>query len=74
MDDAIIVTGLRTPIGRFMGCFKEIPAYDLAAIVLNGIVKKVGIRPEEIDHVILGQSYQSGEHVNIAKMALLKEG
>ncbi len=74
MQDVVIVSGVRTPIGRFMGCFKEIPAYDLAAIVLNDLLKRVGVKPGEIDHVILGQSYQSGEYVNIARMALLKAG
>lgn len=74
MNDVIIVAGCRTPIGKFLGCFKEIPAYDLAAILLKEVVKRAGIEPSAVDQVILGQSYQNGEYVNIARMALLKAG
>ncbi len=57
-----------------MGVLKDVPAYDLAALVLNEAVKRAGVAPAEVDEVILGQSYQSGEYVNIARMALLKAG
>jgi acetyl-CoA C-acetyltransferase len=57
-----------------MGALKEIPAYDLGALVLNEVVRKGGIDPLQIDEVILGQSYQNGEYVNIARMSLLKAG
>jgi acetyl-CoA C-acetyltransferase len=57
-----------------MGVLKEVPAYDLAVFVLNEVVKRAGISPGDVDEVILGQSYQSGEYVNIARMALLKAG
>jgi acetyl-CoA C-acetyltransferase len=55
-----------------MGALKEIPAYDLGALVLNEAVKRGGIDPAQVDEVILGQSYQNGEYVNIARMSLLK--
>jgi acetyl-CoA C-acetyltransferase len=57
-----------------MGALKEIPAYDLGALVLNEAVKRGGVDPAQVDEVILGQSYQSGEYVNIARMSLLKAG
>jgi acetyl-CoA C-acetyltransferase len=57
-----------------MGILKDIPAYDLAVIVLNEVVKRGKINPADVDEVILGQSYQNGEYVNIARMALLKAG
>jgi acetyl-CoA C-acetyltransferase len=57
-----------------MGALKEIPAYDLGALVLNEAVKRGGIDPAQVDEVILGQSYQNGEYVNIARMSLLKAG
>lgn len=74
MEDAVIISALRTPVGRYLGGLREVPAYDLAVVVLDGVVKRVGIDPKEIDEVILGQAYQSGEYVNIARMALLKAG
>lgn len=69
-----MIGAVRTPVGRYMGVLKEVPAYDLAVFVLNEVVKRAGISPGDVDEVILGQSYQSGEYVNIARMALLKAG
>jgi acetyl-CoA C-acetyltransferase len=57
-----------------MGVLKEVAAYDLGALVLNEAVKRAGVDPSQVDEVILGQSYQSGEYVNIARMSLLKAG
>jgi len=71
---AVIISGARTPVGRYMGALKEIPAYDLGALVLNEAVKRGGVDPAQVDEVILGQSYQNGEYVNIARMSLLKAG
>jgi len=74
LRDAIIISAVRTPVGRYMGALKEVPAYDLAALVLNEVVKRGKIDPADVDEVILGQSYQNGEYVNVARMALLKAG
>jgi acetyl-CoA C-acetyltransferase len=57
-----------------MGVLKEVAAYDLGALVLNEAVNRTGVDPGQVDEVILGQSYQSGEYVNIARMSLLKAG
>jgi len=57
-----------------MGALKEMPAYDLGAHVLNKAVRRAGLDPVQVDEVILGQSYQNGEYVNIARMSLLKAG
>ena len=74
MKEPVIVAAARTPVGRYMGALKEVHAYDLAALVLNEILDRAKIKPEWVDDVILGQSYQNGEYVNIARMALLKAG
>ena len=74
MREVVIVSAVRTPTGRYLGALKEIPAYDLGALVLSEAVKRIGIQPEIIDDVIMGQAYQSGEYVNIARMSLLKAG
>jgi acetyl-CoA C-acetyltransferase len=57
-----------------MGALKTVEAYDLATLVLDEAVKKANIDPDTVDEVILGQSYQNGEYVNVARMALLKAG
>jgi acetyl-CoA C-acetyltransferase len=74
LKNVVIMSGVRTPVGRYMGALREMAAYDLAALVLNEVVKKAGVDPKQVDEVILGQSYQSGEYVNIARMSLLKAG
>ncbi|MGA2317171.1 MAG: acetyl-CoA C-acyltransferase [Thermodesulfobacteriota bacterium] len=74
MKNVVIISGIRTPVGRYMGALKDVAAFDLGALVLNEAVKRAGVDPVQIDEVILGQSYQSGEYVNIARMSLLKAG
>ncbi len=74
MKEAVIISAVRTPVGRYMGALKNIEAYDLAARVLNAAVEKAHISPDQVDDVIMGQSYQNGEYVNVARMALLQAG
>lgn len=74
MEDVVIAAAVRTPIGGYLGGLREVPAYELGALVLNEAVKRAGIEPSRVEDVILGQSYQSGEYVNIARMALLSAG
>lgn len=74
MQEVTIVAGVRTPVGRYMGGLRDVQAYDLAALVLNEVVRRAEIEPALVDQVIMGQSYQSGEYVNIARMGLLTAG
>lgn len=74
MKDVVIVSAGRTPVGSYMGNLKDIPAYDLGALVLNSVIERAGLTSEQVDHVIMGQSYQNGEYVNIARMSLLTAG
>jgi acetyl-CoA C-acetyltransferase len=53
---------------------KDVLACDLAAIILNEVASRVQVNPGDVDKVILGQSFQNSEYVNIARMALLKAG
>ncbi len=74
MEEVVIVAGVRTPVGRYMGVLKDIQAYDLAATVINEATGRSGIEPQDVDQVIMGEAYQNGECVNIARMSLLKAG
>ncbi|MBW1898913.1 MAG: acetyl-CoA C-acyltransferase [Deltaproteobacteria bacterium] len=74
MKEVVIISAVRTPVGRYMGALKTVEAYDLGALVLDQAVSKISLTPEQVDEVIMGQSYQSGEYVNIARMSLLKAG
>ncbi|MFP3981263.1 MAG: thiolase family protein [Desulfobacterales bacterium] len=73
-DSIVIVSGVRTPVGAYGGGLRSVEAYDLAALVLNESISRAGIEPDQIDEVIMGQTYQNGEYVNIARMGLLNAG
>lgn len=74
MNAVFVVSAVRTPIGSYLGALRNIAAHELGALVLNEAVKRCGIEPGAVDEVIMGQSYQSGESVNIARTALLAAG
>lgn len=74
MEEIAVVSAVRTPIGAYLGALRDVPAYDLVAAVLNGVIRLAGIKPEEVEDVIFGQCYQSGEYVNIARRGLLQAG
>ncbi len=74
MQRVAIVSGVRTPIGRYGGSYQEIPVHKLASLVLNEAVKRAGVDPGSVDDVIMGQAYQNGECANGARMALLDAG
>jgi acetyl-CoA C-acetyltransferase len=74
MKNVVIVSGVRTPIGRYGGSLRDIPVYKFTSLVLNEAVKRAEIEPSWVDDVIMGQSYQNGECANGARMALLEAG
>lgn len=76
MKDAYIIDGIRTPIGSYQGALSSIRTDDLAALVLEELVKRNPAIPKEAyDDVILGCANQAGEdNRNIARMALLLAG
>ena len=56
MQEVVIVSAVRTPIGAYCGMLKDIPVEKLGAIVLNEAIKRANLKPEEVDDVILGHS------------------
>ena len=71
MRDAVICEPLRTPVGRYGGVFRDVPAADLAATVIRELVARTGVAPEQIDDVLLGQCYPNGEAPGIGRVAAL---
>ena len=75
MDEAFILDGVRTPIGRYGGTLSAVRPDDLAALVVRDVVARSGIDPEDIDEVVLGAANQAGEdNRNVARMATLLAG
>jgi 3-oxoadipyl-CoA thiolase len=75
MLDAYIYDGLRSPIGRYAGNLSGVRPDDLAADVIAQVVKRNGVKPEEISDVVLGCVNQAGEDCrNVARWAALGAG
>ncbi|MBI2855127.1 MAG: thiolase family protein [Chloroflexi bacterium] len=74
MRQVVIASGVRTPIGAYCGAMRDVPVEKLAATVLNEAVNRANVRPEEVDEVVLSQSYANGESPNLARLALLVAG
>jgi len=60
MPEAVILSAVRTPIGRFLGGLAEVPAPRLGAVVVREAVRRAGVAPEEVDEVILGNILSAG--------------
>jgi 3-oxoadipyl-CoA thiolase len=72
---AVILSGVRTPIGRKDGALSTVRPDDLAATVIAEAVARAGVPPEQIEDVYLGAANQSGEdNRNVARMAVLLAG
>jgi acetyl-CoA C-acetyltransferase len=74
MNEAVIVSAVRTPLGSFNGSLAGIGATDLGAIVIEEAVKRAGIEKSEVNEVIMGQVLPCGYGQNPAKQAAVKAG
>jgi acetyl-CoA C-acetyltransferase len=74
MRDAVICEPLRTPVGRFGGVFRELPAAKLASTVIEALLERTGLPHEAIGDVLLGQCYANGEAPAIGRVAALDAG
>ncbi|MFE8695568.1 acetyl-CoA C-acetyltransferase [Cytobacillus sp. FJAT-53684] len=72
--EVVIVSAVRTAIGSFNGSLKDVSAPELGAIAIKGALEKAGLKPEQIDEVILGNVLQAGIGQNPARQAALKAG
>jgi len=74
MQDVVIVAAGRTAIGGFGGSLANVPAHELGATVIKGLLEKSGLKAEQIDEVILGQVLAAGCGQNPARQALIASG
>ena len=75
MEDAVILSAVRTPIGKYAGALKDVRPDDLAALAIAEAVRRAGVPKEQIEDVVLGCANQAGEdNRNVARMALLLAG
>ena len=74
LNEAVIISAARTPVGKFLGSLKGFSATELGAIVVRESVKRAGVKPEDVDEVIMGCVIQAGLGQNPARQAALNGG
>jgi len=70
----VIISAVRTPVGKLLGALKGFKATELGAIVVREAVKRAGVKPEDVDEVIMGCVIQAGLGQNPARQAALRGG
>ncbi|MDX9786090.1 MAG: thiolase family protein [Desulfobacterales bacterium] len=74
LEDCVIVSAVRIPIGRFGGTLRDFKVYDLGAAAIRAAIERAGIDPEIVDEVIMSHTRQDGTGTNPARTAALKGG
>ena len=74
LRDVVICEPLRTPVGGYGGVLRDVPAAELAAVVIRALLARTGLEPGAVDDVIFGQCYPNGEAPAIGRVAALDAG
>ncbi|MBR2759621.1 MAG: acetyl-CoA C-acetyltransferase [Solobacterium sp.] len=75
MSKKVVLAGAcRTPIGKMGGALSTVPATDLGALVIKEALNRAGVKPEQVDHVYMGNVIQAGLGQNPARQASIKAG
>ena len=70
----VIASGVRTPVGKFGGSLKDVGAAELGAIVIKEALKRAGIKPDDVNEVLMGCVIQAGLGQNVARQCSIKAG
>jgi acetyl-CoA C-acetyltransferase len=74
MREAVILSAVRLPTGKFLGALKDFPATTLGAMVVREAVRRAGVEPDEVDECIMGNVVSAGLGQNPARQAALNGG
>ena len=74
MEDVVIVSAVRTPVGKFQGSLASYSATQLGALVVREVIHRIGLKPEQVDECILGNVVSAGLGQNPARQAALHGG
>ncbi len=74
MNDAYLLSAVRTPIGKYLGGLADVPAVDLGALALREALAAARANPDAVDEVLMGNVLQAGLGQNPARQAALKAG
>ncbi|HEY8003984.1 MAG TPA: acetyl-CoA C-acetyltransferase [Phenylobacterium sp.] len=74
MNDIVIVSAVRTPVGSFNGALSSLPAHELGKIAIQAAIERAGIAPADVDEVVMGQVLQAGQGQGPARQASVNAG
>jgi acetyl-CoA C-acetyltransferase len=74
VERAVIVEGARTPIGRFVGAFAEVPAVDLGIAATTEAIRRAGVNPSDVEELVFGHARQAGNGPNPARQVAYRSG
>ena len=73
-EEVVLISGVRTAVGKFGRAFKEVPAQQLGAMVIKEAVKRAGIQMQRVEEVIMGNAISAGLGQNPARQAAIYAG
>jgi hypothetical protein len=71
---AVLIEPVRTAIGTLGGSLKDVPAANLGAVAISAAIGRAGLRPEEVETVVMGNVIQAGNKMNPARQAAIHAG
>ena len=74
MQRAVIVEGARTPVGKFLGAFSEVPAVDLGVHAVRAAMDRARVQPADVDELVFGHARQAGNGPNPARQVAYRSG
>jgi acetyl-CoA C-acetyltransferase len=74
MERVVILEGARTPIGRFLGAFSEVPAVDLGIHAVKAALGRAGVETRDVDELVFGHARQAGNGPNPARQVAYRSG
>ena len=74
MNRSVIVSGARTPIGKFRGAFAGMSAVDLGGVAIHEALARSGVAPDQVDYVVMGQVLRAGTGQITARQAAIAAG
>jgi acetyl-CoA C-acetyltransferase len=74
VERAVILDGARTPVGKFLGAFSEVPAVDLGIAATRAAMDRASLEPEQVDELVFGHARQAGNGPNPARQVAYRSG
>jgi acetyl-CoA C-acetyltransferase len=74
VERAVILEGARTPIGKFLGAYSEVPVVDLAVTATREALRRAAVEPGDVDQAVFGHARQAGNGPNTARQVAYRSG